>query len=147
MLVTIRSASLPITPRATPIPPPDPGPVTAPATTGPVAAEPSDDCLVAVLAAMSREGFRGDLRAREGRVVCSTCQSVLAPHDLLVHRLHRLEGASDPADMLAVVGATCRGCGTDGALVLGYGPRAGVDDAMVLARLDIPDEVGSPDLR
>jgi hypothetical protein len=42
--------------------------------------------------------------------------------------------------MLVVVGATCRGCGLDGTLVLGFGPDADPVDSDVLADLDIPGE-------
>ena len=99
------------------------------------------ETLAAVLADLEREGYAGHLRVAGAEVVCGTCTSVLAPEDVQVHRFRRLEGASDPDDMLAVVGAACPGCGTDGTLVLGYGPAADPDQAAVLARLDLPDEV------
>ena len=99
------------------------------------------DSLAAALRELAADGFDGDLRAADPGVVCGTCRSVLRPADLLVHRLRRLEGASDPDDLLVVVGATCRGCGTDGALVLGYGPGADPDHASVLVGLDVPEAV------
>ncbi len=99
------------------------------------------DTLAGVLRELGAEGFTGDLRPAGPHVVCGTCRSVLRPGDLLVHRLRRLEGASDPDDLLVVVGATCRGCGTDGALVLGYGPGADPDHAAVLAGLAVPEAV------
>ena len=46
-----------------------------------------------------------------------------------------MEGASDPADMLAVAAVICPVCNTSGTLVLGYGPEADADDADVLASL------------
>lgn len=99
------------------------------------------DTLAGVLAQLEGEGYAGHLRVAGPDIVCGTCSSVLAPEDVMVHRFRRLEGASDPDDMLAVVGAACPGCGTDGTLVLGYGPTADPDHAAVLARLDLPDEV------
>lgn len=99
------------------------------------------ESLAAVLAELEGEGYTGHLRVAAGGVVCGTCSSVLAPEDVMVHRFRRLEGASDPDDTLAVVGAACPGCGTDGTLVLGYGPAADPDQAAVLARLALPDEV------
>jgi hypothetical protein len=101
----------------------------------------SAETLGAVLAELEGEGYTGHLRVTGADVVCGTCSSVLAPEDVLVHRFRRLEGASDPDDMLAVVGAACPGCGTDGTLVLGYGPAADPDQAAVLARLNLPDDV------
>jgi hypothetical protein len=99
------------------------------------------ETLAAILAELEGEGYTGQLRVVEADVVCGTCSSVLAPEDVMVHRFRRLEGASDPDDMLAVVGAACPGCGTDGTLVLGYGPAADPDQAAVLARLALPGEV------
>jgi hypothetical protein len=112
----------------------------------PAVRSPEGEGLGAVLRDFQREGFVGNLRVAGPDVACGTCGSVLRPADLLVHRLRRLEGASDPDDMLAVVGASCRGCGTDGTLVLGYGPAADPLDAAVLAGLVIPEAVptGSP---
>jgi len=49
--------------------------------------------------------------------------------------LRRLEGASDPDDMLAVVALTCPACGTDGTVVLGYGPNGTAEDGDVLKAL------------
>jgi hypothetical protein len=108
-------------------------------TTRPDARSPEGEGLGAVLRDLQREGFVGNLRVAGVDVVCGTCGSVLRPADLLVHRLRRLEGASDPDDMLAVVGASCRGCGTDGTLVLGYGPAGDPDDGAVLAGLELPE--------
>ena len=54
----------------------------------------------------------------------------------------RLEGASDPADMLHVSALRCPVCGTGGAFVSPYGVNAGEADAAVL--LALPDAEGSP---
>jgi hypothetical protein len=48
-----------------------------------------------------------------------------------------MEGASDPDDMLAVMGVTCPTCGDKAALVVAYGPNAGAADADVLVALPI----------
>ena len=53
-----------------------------------------------------------------------------------MHSLRRLEGASDPAEMMAVVAITCPRCEARGVLVLGYGPAAAVEDSDVLRALD-----------
>jgi hypothetical protein len=49
--------------------------------------------------------------------------------------LRRLEGESDPADMVAVVALTCPACGAQGTVVLGYGPMADGHEADVLRGL------------
>ena len=49
--------------------------------------------------------------------------------------LRRLEGASDPDDMMAVVALECGVCGAAGTMVLGYGPSATAADSDVLRSL------------
>jgi hypothetical protein len=49
--------------------------------------------------------------------------------------LRRMEGASDPADMMAVVALECGVCGASGTMVLGYGPTASDVDSDVLRAL------------
>ena len=49
--------------------------------------------------------------------------------------LRRLEGASDPADMMAVVAITCPICGARGTTILGFGPNSTEQDSTVLAAL------------
>lgn len=58
--------------------------------------------------------------------------------------LRRLEGASDPDDMLAVVAVQCPECGRRGTVTLGYGPAASPPDGDVLRALD--DRRGHGDL-
>lgn len=55
-----------------------------------------------------------------------------------VDSLYRVEGASDPDDMAAVVAVTCPRCSAKGALVLKYGPEASGADADVLLALPDP---------
>jgi hypothetical protein len=46
--------------------------------------------------------------------------------------LRRMEGASDPGDMMAVVAIECPSCQAQGTLVLGFGPAASAEDSDVL---------------
>ena len=92
-----------------------------------------------VLRDLEAAGFSGDMVAREGGLVlCRACGEESAAGDLEEIDLRRLEGASDPADMAAVVGARCPRCQVGGVLVLRYGPDAGPEDSDVLAALDTP---------
>ena len=109
--------------------------------TAPTAPLPEDTSLGAVLEDFDGAGFSAILMATDGGVLCASCRSIVDPADLLVQRLRRLEGASDPSDMLAVVGATCPGCGLDGTLLLSYGPDTDAMHADVLAGLDVPAAV------
>jgi hypothetical protein len=83
-------------------------------------------------------GFTAQMAARpDGMLLCFTCrtESPAAEFDLQAQR--RTEGASDPDDMLAIVGLVCPNCGAKGTAVLGYGPESDEDDAEVLARLGV----------
>ncbi|MET0728964.1 MAG: hypothetical protein ABWZ76_11775 [Acidimicrobiales bacterium] len=103
----------------------------------PSSSSPSDDTsLLAVLERFQESGYTGDLFAgRDGVVRCRGCSATSSAADLKVDHIRRLEGASDPADMQAVVAATCPGCRTKGVLVLHYGPGGSDEDLDVLAAL------------
>jgi hypothetical protein len=78
-----------------------------------VAAEPAieatdETTLTAVLASYDSAGFDAQLAATdEGQVHCYSCGSNADPHDVKLHSLRRLEGASDPADMIAIAAVFC----------------------------------------
>jgi len=55
-----------------------------------------------------------------------------------IDSLGRIEGASDPGDMAAVVAFTCPHCDAKDVLVLKYGPDATAADADVLLGLADP---------
>jgi hypothetical protein len=81
-----------------------------------------------VLARIEPAGYRGqfsvprDAAPDAGTVECLTCRKVSPAQDVRVDALLRLEGASDPDDMLAVAALVCPNCGTRGSLVVNYGP-------------------------
>lgn len=109
--------------------------------------DPSDDTtLTVVLEGYRADGFVGDFFAEEGgRVRCGGCATVLDAGRLDMVSLRRLEGASDPADNLAVIATFCRSCGMKGTLVLGYGPMASqADSDVMLALNDRRSEAGEP---
>jgi hypothetical protein len=87
--------------------------------------------------ALEEKGFRGQFIAGGcGDVRCAKCNTVHHAANLHLEDLIRLEGVSDPADMLAVVAVTCPACKTGGTIVLGYGPDASVEDAEILSALE-----------
>ena len=55
---------------------------------------------------------------------------------LTLHHLERLEGDSDPSEMLAVCAVACPTCGIRGTLVLTFGPESTREDDEVLELLD-----------
>jgi hypothetical protein len=84
-----------------------------------------------------QRGYAGQFRVLEGgRLQCLACRHETGAGAVAMDDLHRLEGVSDPADMLAVAALRCPECGTRGTVVLNYGPEATLDDADVLLNLD-----------
>ena len=94
------------------------------------------ETLLDVLARFTAQGWSSQFAARAGGTVeCESCRHTMAAADVPVLELRRLEGASDPDDMLAVVAVECSNCGLRGSLVLNYGPTSTEEDAAVLLGL------------
>jgi hypothetical protein len=94
------------------------------------------ETLLDVLARYTQHGWSSQFAARAGGTVeCESCHRVTEAADLPVLELRRLEGASDPDDMLAVVAIECPNCHLRGSLVLNYGPTATEEDSSVLLHL------------
>jgi hypothetical protein len=100
--------------------------------------EPSDyTTLVEVLDAYRRDGWDGDVTVTEdGRLRCGACRHEVDPAEVILDSLRRLEGASDPDDMLAVLAVTCPGCGAKGTAVVHFGPGATEAESAVLLALE-----------
>jgi hypothetical protein len=102
-----------------------------------VPGEGEDETILGVLGELESLGFTGQFMPREGgHVECLTCHRLSPADETVFRQLRRLEGASDPDDMLAVVGLACPHCSAQGAAVLGYGPEAEAVDTEVLERLE-----------
>ena len=98
--------------------------------------DPGDVPLVDVLEAYAQGGFDSSFVVTDdSRLECVECGTVSAPADVSMGSLRRLEGASDPDDMVAVVALTCPACGAHGTAVLGFGPMATLQDSDVLKAL------------
>jgi hypothetical protein len=104
-----------------------------------------NETLLDVLNRLQRQGFKGSFTPLEAngvadgaRMKCATCRNVFDAEEADVSELRRLEGASDPDDMLAVVALECPRCGVRGSLVVSYGPTATTEEAAVLVSLDRP---------
>ena len=72
----------------------------------------------------------------DARMRCGRCGMIVDAHEVVVEARHRVEGASDPADMQEVLGAPCPRCAAKGALVLSYGPQGSEDDQQFLRAID-----------
>lgn len=95
------------------------------------------DTAVGVLAALRDEGVIAEFNpGREPATVhCGGCDSTSPGERFEVVAERRLEGASDPDEMVLIVAARCPVCHISGALVLGYGPEASATDADLVAAL------------
>lgn len=94
--------------------------------------------LLGVLAAFEQAGYGGQLVERGGAVHCLTCGTTTEPAAFPIDRVERLEGASDPDDMLMVLGGRCPYCATLGTLTLNFGPTAEAGEDRLLERLVLP---------
>jgi hypothetical protein len=93
--------------------------------------------LLGILAAFRDEGFNLDFRTRAGGIVeCGGCRAPHPANTLEIHHLERLEGDSDPAEMLAVCAVACPSCGIKGTLVLTFGPESTREDDDVMVLID-----------
>jgi hypothetical protein len=93
--------------------------------------------LLGILATFRDEGFTDEFYSRPGGIVeCGECHAPHPADRLELQHLERLEGDSDPAEMLAVCAVTCPKCGIKGTLVLMFGPEATREDDDVLVLLD-----------
>jgi len=102
-----------------------------------VPGEGEDETILDVLGELESLGFTGQFKPCEGgQVECLTCHRLSPADDTVFRHLRRLEGASDPDDMLAVVGLACPHCSAQGTAVLGYGPEATAIDTEVLELLE-----------
>lgn len=99
---------------------------------------PSDvTTLVEVLARYEQAGYEAQMSVTEqAQVRCFACRTDSPPAMVNLSSLRRLEGASDPADMLAVAAVECPHCASKGLLVLGYGPDSTAEESQVLLALD-----------
>jgi hypothetical protein len=89
------------------------------------------------LAHFEKEGYRSSFLVRAGgNMECTSCGAVLRADEFPLHRLRRVEGASDPADMCIVGATTCRNCGARGTFTACIGASCPPEDADVLRLLD-----------
>ena len=100
----------------------------------PIEGVPGDNTtLVDVLTGYAEAGFDMDFLALDGgRVACGRCGHEADATTFELHSLRRLEGASDPADMAAVLALRCPICDADGTLIVRFGPEATAEEAQLL---------------
>jgi hypothetical protein len=100
---------------------------------------PTDSPLLRVLAELEADGYRAQFVPLDGGVVrCTRGGHVFSASSGQPDGSRRLEGVSDPADMMIVFSLRCPVCATAGTLVLHYGPEASVEEAEVLVAMEPP---------
>jgi hypothetical protein len=92
--------------------------------------------LTEVLDAYTAGGFDAHFMVTDdARLECGACDAISDPASVTMSSLRRLEGESDPDDMMAVVALTCPACSAKGTVTLGFGPAASSQDADVSVAL------------
>lgn len=95
----------------------------------------SEPSLLEILAYYAEGGFNADAHAMDGgQILCGSCQSLITPEHLDVHSMRRLEGASDPSDMVGVIAIICPVCNAHATAVLKFGPEASPDEIEIWQR-------------
>jgi hypothetical protein len=93
--------------------------------------------IAAIVDGLEADGYRQDFRiAPTTGLVCGACGYEATPSEVRLDGLHRVEGASDPADMAAVLAVRCPACGAAGTCVVRYGPEAEPEHAELLLGID-----------
>jgi hypothetical protein len=106
--------------------------------------------ILDVLRDFEADGFSGQFTVHGHGVQCVTCRHVTDAHAAAPLRSRRLEGASDPDDMLMVLAFVCESCATKGTVVVNYGPEATPADVALMSSMDappppLPEEISNPD--
>lgn len=98
---------------------------------------PSDNTtLLEILDELAEQGYSGSMTITpDGKLLCPSCGAAVDPSEVHVHETRRLEGASDPDDMMIVLAVECVPCSAKASLVLHYGPEASSEEMELLTHL------------
>lgn len=105
---------------------------------GPITDDPSDNTtLVDVLASYAEAGFDANHGVTDdGDFRCGSCHDTSPTPSVEMVSMRRLEGASNPEEMMSVVAARCPRCGAAGVVVAHYGPAGTIADAEFLRAVE-----------
>ena len=82
-------------------------------------------------------GYIGQFSIRKGgSVECANCGTAHRAGEVSLEGMRRIEGVSDPADMVFIGALRCPECDAIGTATINYGPLASAADAEVLRALD-----------
>jgi hypothetical protein len=104
--------------------------------------------LLDALNAAAAEGFVHQFMIDQtGEIRCVSGEHRIKPDEITPVRWWRLEGPTDPDDMLMVTSFSCPRCGVRGSITLAYGPHASATDMAVATSLQTSRATagGAPD--
>ena len=93
------------------------------------------DDLTTILAQLVADGYDADLYARDGMLMCRDCDEAIDPSTVVIDRVERLEGDSDPDEEVAVFALSEGPCGRKGTYTVVYGPNVPAADAAIERKL------------
>ncbi len=109
---------------------------------------PTPATLTEVVDAAKRSGFDTDFSTTPDALVrCGACENQSDPAAIERAWMHRLEGTSDPDELMTVSALRCPSCGAKGLLVLPFGPGADEVEGDVSRRLREPENADMAPLR
>lgn len=103
------------------------------------AADGASPSLSEILTAADHHGADTNMSPTpDGMIRCSGCGTTSRPEDVTRDWVHRLEGTSDPDELLSASAIRCPRCGRTGVLVLPFGPLADEVEARIARTLPAP---------
>jgi len=82
------------------------------------------ETVTAAVELLAAEGYDESLALDPSGVRCPGCDTAQPIDRVVVERVFRFEGASNPDDEAIVLGGFCEACGTRGTIVSAYGSGA-----------------------
>jgi len=82
------------------------------------------DTVTEAIELLRSEGYTVDFELTDGSVCTGGAGALCSAGEVVVERLFRFEGPSDPGDEMIVFGLRDPGSGVRGTLASGYGPAA-----------------------
>ena len=98
-------------------------------------ADDAPDTVTEAVELLMTDGYTANFGVTDGGLRCSACGDVHDASLVVIERIFRFEGASDPDDEAIVLGLLCPACEKRGSLVAAYGAAADPDEVAVISRL------------
>ncbi len=89
-----------------------------------------------IIQKLHEKHFIHDFCVKDNKVSCNDTNEVFTPEDLLIERIYRYEGVSDPGETTIVYGITAKS-GTQGVLMDAYGTYADPKIAEVIKKIPV----------